>query len=38
MYLIKSTLQLYFWYTKLLYLMSAKLEQLIFLYLIHLWK
>ncbi len=26
---IKNTLQLYFWYTKLVYLNSAKLEQLI---------
>ncbi len=25
----KNTLKLYFWYTKLLYLKSAKLEQLI---------
>ncbi len=25
----KNTLQLYFWYTKLVYLKSAKLEQLI---------
>ncbi len=30
----KNTLQLYFWYTKLVYLKSAKLEQLI-LYLMH---
>ncbi len=28
MYLIKNTLQFYFWYTKLVYLKSAKLEQL----------
>ncbi len=34
MYLIKNTLQLYFCYTKLLCLKSAKLEQLI-LYLMH---
>ncbi len=27
--LIKSTMQLYFYYTKLVYLKSAKLEQLI---------
>ncbi len=30
----KNTLQLYFWYTKLVFLKSAKLEQLI-LYLMH---
>ncbi len=30
----KSTLQLFFWYTKLVYLKSVKLEQLI-LYLMH---
>ncbi len=30
----KNTLQLYIWYTKLLYLKSTKLEQLI-LYLMH---
>ncbi len=29
-----NTLQVYFWYTKLVYLKSAKLEQLI-LYLMH---
>ncbi len=27
--LYKNTLQLYFWYTKLVYIKSAKLEQLI---------
>ncbi len=30
----ENTLQFYFWYTKLVYLKSAKLEQLI-LYLMH---
>ncbi len=34
MYFIKNTLQLYFWYSKLVYLKFAKLEQLI-LYLMH---
>ncbi len=29
MYLIKNTLQLYFWYTKLVQLKSAKFQQLI---------
>ncbi len=28
-YFIKNTLQLYFWYTKLVYLKSAKLELII---------
>ncbi len=35
MYLIKNTLQLYFWNTKLVYLKSDKMQQLI-LYLMHL--